>query len=272
MIFADNSVLWIALALYTAGLLFALWRLALGLPHRRWDKFALVTPAFLLHTLYLWERGVAGGRCPVSNLFETLTFTAWCLVGLYMIITATGRMNYLTAFCMPLVLVIQLAALIISSDQPGFTKWQETSWLGFHASVIMLGYAAFGLAGAVSLMYLFQERQLRTHRIGSSFMVLPPILRLEMAQAWLVLAGFGLLTLGLLSGFAGLKWIRSPVSGGDVKLLWSLGVWGLYLALLLGRYRWRLQGRSMALWSIAGCIFVLTTFWMANAFSQFHQY
>jgi len=268
----NSAILWAAFGLYALSLLFALWRLTQGLPYRRWPKLALVLPGFLFHTQYMWERGLAEGRCPVSNLFETLTFIAWCLVALHLVITLTGRMNYVTVFYMPLVLAIQLAALIAPTDQPAFHQWQENSWLGLHASVITLGYAAFGLAGAVALMYLVQESQLRKRRIGSSFMLLPPILRLEAVQGRLIMAGFCLLTIGLLSGFVGLQAMRQGMMTGDAKLLWSLAVWGLYLSLVLGRCFWGISGRRMAWLSLTGCVLVLTTFWLANALSQFHRF
>ncbi len=66
-----------AITLYTLSLLFALWRLTLGQAYRHWPKLTLVLPGFLLHTIYLWKLGLSQGRCPVSNLFETLCLIAW---------------------------------------------------------------------------------------------------------------------------------------------------------------------------------------------------
>ncbi len=268
----NHWVLWLVFVFYAISLLFAVWRLALGKPYFRGTKIGLLLPGFLLHTFYLWERGLVQGRCPVSNPFETLVFIAWCLVALHLIIILFGRINYLTVFYMPLVLIVQLAALVIPMDRPLFMQWKGMSWLGLHASVIMLGYAAFGLAGAVALMYLIQERQLRTRRLSSRFMLLPPILRLESAQSWLVIAGFCFLTLGLLSGIAVLKVLHLTFAHGDAKFLWSAAVWLMYLVLLIGRFVVGMNGRWMAWLSMAGCVFVLSTFWLANIWSQFHHY
>lgn len=267
-LFENHTLLWLALALYSISFLFALWRLALGKPYHRLPKLAVVIPGFLFHTIFLWQQGLSYGRCPVSNLFEALTFIAWCLVALHLIVSAFGYLNHLTAFYMPIVLVVQLAAMIIPSGQSQL----KISWLGFHASVITLGYASFGLAAAVGFMYLVQDRQLRTRRLGPSFMLLPPILKLEIVQTWLILTGFCLLTMGLLNGMIGLRLIHRSFMQLDIKLLWSLAIWIMYLVLLLGHYRWKINGRSMAWLSIGACIFVLTTFWLANALSQFHHY
>jgi ABC-type uncharacterized transport system permease subunit len=137
--------------------------------------------------------------------------------------------------------------------------------------VITLGYAAFALAAAIALMYLVQEHQLKTRRLGNSFMVLPPILRLESVQGWLVVAGFLLLTIGLISGFLGFHATRLTLSP-DSKLFWSMGVWFMYFIWVVGRYFWGLGGRRMAWLTVGGCIFVFSTFWLSNAFSQFHRY
>lgn len=271
--FSGNQILiGLALILYATSLLFAVWRMVLGRPYRRWPKLGLLVPGFALHTMFLWERGLAGGRCPVSNLFEALTFIAWCLVALHLVIALVSRLHYLTVFYMPIVLVIQLAALIIPAGDNRFQNWQESSWLGLHAAVIILGYAAFALAGAVALMYLYQEQQLRTRRLGLSFMALPPILHLEVAQEWLIMMGFGLLTLGLASGLAGMWILNMSVSQTDAKLWWSLVVWMMYLVFVLGRRLLKMGGRSMAWCNLLGCLFVLGTFWLSNALSHFHKY
>ncbi len=265
-------MLWTAMGLYAASLLFALWRLTLGKSYRHWPKLALVLPGFLFHTIYLWKLGLAQGRCPVSNLFETLCVIAWCLVAMHLTITLSGKINYVTVFYMPIVLMILIAALIVPNNQTHFEHWKETSWLALHASIIILGYAAFSLAGAVGLMYLVQEGQLRRRRLSLSFMLLPPMMRLEWLLSWLVNVGFLLLSVGLLSGMFGLYTVRGNFSQIDAKLLWSLAVWLLYLMIALARCFGKINGRWMAWLSISGCLFVLTTFWMANYLSRFHHY
>jgi ABC-type uncharacterized transport system permease subunit len=267
--FASKGVLWIALGLYTIGLLYALWRLSMGLEHKRWPKFTLIGSGFVLHTLFLYALGSAEGRCPIGNVFEMLNFTSCCLVGLHLLVTAFFKINYLTVFYMPLVLMIQLGAMIIPASKVGLDRWAEGSWLGLHASVIVLGYASFGLAGAVALMYLFQEWQLKHRRLGPGFMLLPPIMRLEWIQGKLVLAGFALLSTGLLAGFVGIRALGLDVTG-DPKLLWSLFVWLLYFGMIIGR-RLGVSQRSLSWLCVSGFVFVLATFWISNAVSNFHR-
>ena len=75
------------------------------------------------------------------------------------------------------------------------------SWLEFHASISMIAYGAFALACVAGLMYLVQERQLKTHQLHSIFYHLPPLTNLFTAITRLLWLGFALYTAGLVSGF-----------------------------------------------------------------------
>ncbi len=261
--------LWAALILYSGSLAFAIWRLAAGRAYRALPKFLILIPGLLFHTWYLWQRGLSEERCPVGSLFETLVFTSWCLVAIHVCVLTFAKINYLTVFYMPIVILIQSAALLFSNSQ---TSMASLTAIPFHAAIIMLGYAAFGLAAAVGAMYLIQESQLRRHRIGTRFMLLPPMLRLESVHRTLLLSGFAFLTVGLFSGFMGAQKLGQTFSHMDSKLVWSIMVWVLYLGVLLGKFLWRINNRWVAWASVFGCVFLLSTFWLANAFSSFHRY
>ena len=76
------------------------------------------------------------------------------------------------------------------------------AWLELHAAISIVAYGAFALAGVAGVMYLAQERQLKTHHLHSIFYHLPPIRDLAVANSRLVYTGFALLTVGLFAGFA----------------------------------------------------------------------
>jgi len=65
-------------------------------------------------------------------------------------------------------------------------------WLELHAAISMVAYGAFALAGVAGVMYLAQERQLKTHHIRSIFYHMPPIRDLAVANGRLILTGFAL--------------------------------------------------------------------------------
>ena len=99
--------------------------------------------------------------------------------------------------------IFQAFALIAPLDSPPGPRARAVAqpWLETHAAISIIAYGAFALACVAGVMYLIQERQLKTHRLRGLFFHLPPIADLAVAINRLILTGFILLTVGLLSGF-----------------------------------------------------------------------
>jgi ABC-type uncharacterized transport system permease subunit len=141
-----------------------------------------------------------------------------------------------------------------------------------HAALMSLSYGAFGLSAVAALMYLTQERNLKFHKLKAIFSLMPPIQRLEAVAVRLLISGFILLTCGLLSGVVDLTHINNPhLYRGDPKIVWSVGVWLLYLGLIVMRWRFAQGGRRFALSAIGSFVFVLLTFWGTNVLSPLHN-
>jgi ABC-type transport system involved in cytochrome c biogenesis permease subunit len=49
-------------------------------------NFIAIACGFLLQTGFLWMRGDAIGRCPITNMFEVFIFLAWSIVLIYIVI------------------------------------------------------------------------------------------------------------------------------------------------------------------------------------------
>ncbi len=163
--------------------------------------FFAIASGFVLQTAFLWIRGSALGRCPLTNLFEVFIFMAWSVALIYMLVGPAYRLSLMGAFTAPLVLLMQTFALLAPIDRPRAEKISVNPWLEFHASMSIVAYGAFALACVAGLMYLLQERQLKTHQLHSVFHHLPPLTDLFAAITRLLWIGFGLYTAGLVSGF-----------------------------------------------------------------------
>ena len=94
----------------------------------------------------------------------------------------------------------------------------------------MIAYGAFALACVAGLMYLVQERQLKTHHLHSIFYHLPPLNDLFAAITRLLWLGFALYTAGLVSGF----FTGQPLP--RVKIVCAFGIWIFYSAILWVRH------------------------------------
>ena len=145
---------------------------------------------------------------------------------------------------------------LLASDHPLRTGHQAVNpWLEAHTSFSIVACGAFALAGVAGLMYLFQERQLKTRKPGSIFFRLPPITTLTIANSRLLWVGFVLFTVGLGSGF----FIGQEVDWR--KVAWSVLVWALYGGILLGRLRRTMGAKWIATLSIIAFSLLLSVFW-----------
>ena len=79
-------------------------------------NFLTIAAGFALQTSFLWIRGHALHRCPLTNLFEVLIFLAWSVALIYMLIGTVYRLSLMGAFTAPLVFAIQTFALLAPID------------------------------------------------------------------------------------------------------------------------------------------------------------
>jgi len=226
--------------------------------------FLAVGLGFIFQTAFLSIRGHALGRCPITNLFEVIIFVAWSAALFYMVVGPAYRLSLMGAFTAPLVVVLQLIALLAPIDHPHRARLPVNSWLEFHASMSSVAYGAFALACIAGVMYLVQERQLKTHHLRSIFYHLPPLTDLFSAIVRLLWWGFVLYTLGLISGF----FVGEPLPW--MQIVCATGVWILYALILQGRYlRWFAPKRVAAL-CIIGFSAALTLLWGITFTAQTH--
>ena len=226
--------------------------------------FLAVGLGFIFQTAFLSVRGHALGRCPITNLFEVIIFVAWSAALFYLVVGPAYRLSLMGAFTAPLVVVLQLIALLAPIDHPHRARLPVNSWLEFHASMSLVAYGAFALACIAGVMYLVQERQLKTHHLHSLFYHLPPLTDLFSAIVRLLWWGFVLYTLGLISGF----FVGEPLPW--TQIVCATGVWILYALILQGRYlRWFAPKRVAAL-CIIGFSAALTLLWGITFTAQTH--
>ena len=228
-------------------------------------NFLAIGAGFLFQTAFLSVRGHALGRCPLTNLFEVFIFLAWSVALIYMLVGPTYRLSLMGAFTAPLVVLLQGFALIAPIDIRHLVKLPANSPLEFHASVSLVAYGAFALACIAGVMYLIQERQLKTHHLHSIFYHLPPLTDLFAAITRLLWWGFVLYTVGIVSGF----FTGRPLP--RVQVVAAIGVCLLYAAILQGRHLRRIAPKRVAALCIVGFSVALTLLWGITFSAQTHS-
>jgi HemX protein len=225
-------------------------------------NFLAIALGFALQSAFLTIRGHALGRCPITNLFEVFVFLAWSVALIYLVVGPAYRLSLMGAFTAPLVLLIQSFALLAPIDIRHPIRLSVNPWLEFHASISMIAYGAFALAGVAGVMYLVQERQLKTHHLHSIFYHLPPLTNLFSALIRLLWLGFALYTVGLVSGFL----TGEPLP--RVKMICAFAVWIFYGTILQGRHLHRLAPKRIATLCILAFSAAVSVLWAINFVSQ----
>ncbi len=246
----------------------AMVRTALSVRARNYQSagfnFFAIALGFVFLTAFLSVRGHAIGRCPLTNLFEVFIFLAWSVSLIYLLIGPAYRLSLMGAFTAPLVFGLQIMALLAPIDRPHPMVPSPSPWLELHASVSLIAYGSFALACVAGLMYLGQERQLKRRQINSMFYHFPPLTDLFAAITRLLWLGFILLTVGIVTGFL----TGQPLP--YVKIVWSLGVWIFYAAILFARHLGTTAPRLIATLCVVAFSAALTLLWGITFLSQNH--
>jgi len=101
------------------------------------------------------------GRVPLSNLYESLVFFTWSTVLIYLVVEWKYKTRAFGAFVMP-VAFLALAFINfagISTDISPLVPALKSNWLFYHVLISFLGYAAFGVAFAVSMVFLLIDME-----------------------------------------------------------------------------------------------------------------
>src|SRR6185369_1631788 len=268
----DRTVFLCAVALYGASAIYSIFLLRRGFREDNRINYLVLLAGAILHTLAMFQRGFSLQRCPINNLYEATMFIGWTVVASYLVLGAWPRLRFLGAFAGPLLFGLGVYAFMLSlglkqTTQPDFSG----GWQSLHAALIFLSYGTFGLSSLAAVMYLNQEHDLKFHRMRAIFSLVPPIQRLELIIVRLLVGGFVLLTTGLLIGALALKLPPGTHYWTDAKVIWSLIVWALYLALLLLHWQFAQRGRRFAWGTVGSFAFVLLTFWGFSLLSGIHN-
>jgi cytochrome c-type biogenesis protein CcsB len=119
--------------------------------------FVVQTIALLLRWWESYQMDI--GRVPLSNLYESLVFFTWSTVLIYLFVEYKYKTRVFGAFVMPVAFLalafINVAG--INADITPLVPALKSNWLFYHVLVCFLGYAAFGVAFAVSMLYLLMD-------------------------------------------------------------------------------------------------------------------
>ncbi|MDA1313870.1 MAG: cytochrome c biogenesis protein CcsA [Acidobacteria bacterium] len=262
----ESSVFWlrVTLLLYSLGL----WHSLVTVVRRRQRLFRLALGSISLgavfHLVSIVDQTMAQGHVPVHNLHEMASLVAFLITGTFLLVYWRYKYESLAVFVFPTVFLLTMVASLGTAAEPpeGYTlgRW----WLISHVLLLLLGYAALTLTFVAGVMYIIQEKELKSKRPRAFYYRLPPLGALDEMAYRTLAVGFVLVTLGLISGsfWAFVEWGSNWIVDPTIAL--AFVTWAIYLAMVFSRLAIGWRGRKAAYFSIAGfCSAALT--WIVNS-------
>ncbi len=177
------------------------------------------------------------------NFINALSLTAWLMALILILLSLRHPIETLGIVVLP---IAAMTVLTTSYYDP--TAITIDLELQSHIFFSVTAYCLLGLGALQALLVSIQSRHLHNHKPGGFIRALPPLNAMERILFTLLTAGFVLLSLSLLSGFAFLDdmFAQQLVH----KTILSLGAWILFATLLFGRWRYGWRGKLAVKWTL----------------------
>lgn len=227
---------------------------------------------FAFHTLSILHRAIFSGFFPLATAFDALSFFSWLVIGLFLAMRYRDPSPIFGSIATPMACVLMLygSTLSYQVEQP-IVPVLRSWWLPVHVTLALLGNGIFALTAIGGLMYIVQERLIKTKKIGRFHRLLPSLETLDAINRQGLPMGFFLLSLGIISGalWAGSAW--GSYWTWDPKETWSLVTWFVYAAMIHQRLALGWRGRRAAALAILGFVLVMFTFLGVSALLGGHH-
>jgi ABC-type uncharacterized transport system permease subunit len=214
----------------------------------------LVAVGAVLHASHILVASEVWHVCPVEGIHFAMSVVSMMACVVYLVMRRRYRIDVVGAFVAPLALTFLLASRFVGSQvalgEP--SQRLKSAILPIHVTVNLLGDALFTLAFAAAVAYLLQERLLKEKRTSGLFRRLPPLDSLDRAEHRFLLAGFPLLTVGILTGTLWARHVEAGSTADIARAGLGYATWILFAGVLLLRAAAGWRGRRAAYGTIAG--------------------
>jgi ABC-type uncharacterized transport system permease subunit len=193
--------------------------------------------------------GLVAHSCPVNSVPFFASIATVLAAGLYLVTRRRLRIHALGLILAPVGLTLALAVLLWGT--PRRSQALPPSFIALHVFAILCGAALFLLACAAAVLYLVQERRLKrkTAMLSGG---MPALDTLDRTLHRALLAGFPLLTLGVVTGTIHALQLHEGSAVAWMRTLFGYATWLVFGAVLLLRLLAGWRGRRSAYGTLAG--------------------
>jgi len=261
----------LTLLLYSIGL----WHAFVTVIRQRHEIFrpALIAIAVgsVSHLAAIVMQGFAQNQAPVQSLHQMASLAGFLITWSFLVVYWRYKYDSLAAFVFPTIFLLTLVGALGGPVEPWAGEGMRTWWLSLHVGLFLLGYAALSLTFVAGVMYLIQERELKSKRPRGFSDRLPPLRKLDEMASQTLAVGFVMVTLGLVAAsfYAFVEWGASWIVDPTIALAFL--TWAIYVAMLFSRMVVGWRGRKGAYFAIAGFFCAALTWIVNNGVHSFMQ-
>lgn len=215
----------------------------------------------VLQSLYILSRYFLAGYTPITSQHEAVVFFAWAATWAYLSFRWRYTVKNFGTFVSVLIMLLLAAAAFASRDIMPLKPIHQSLWLPWHAGLSLFAYAFFSLAFCGGLMYLLQDRELKSRKFGYFFQRLPSLDALDQLNSHCLATGFVFLTVGMVTGSLWTRQASGTYWQWHPKEIWSMITWFVYLLQIHQRFTAGWRGKRAAIMAVVGFAIVLFTLW-----------
>jgi ABC-type uncharacterized transport system permease subunit len=273
-------LLWLRVAaiLYAAGAIAVF--PAVLYSQERWRRWCvhLGGMAFFFHFVSVVEMLVQAHRLMPVGEHEIESLLGFAVAGIFFLVWWLYDGISLGIFALPATFFLVFIPALGPNRYRFPSQGIYDVWLVAHIIALLLAYAALFFSLLASMLYLVQERRIKSKRRPTKDSKwgpldwLPPLDTLERVALATLEFGFPCMTVGLILGSVlvqessiGASYFLNP------DILAAYVMWAIYVTLLFMRRSASLRGRKAAYVSGAALV-VMMAVWCVNFFSQVHRF
>jgi len=268
------TLLWLrfAVLLYGVAALAVLPAVLYNRPGWRHLAVPASVAAALFHFVSLAETlNAAHHRLPIEA-HEVQSLLALILGLAFLAVYAGYRSLSIGIFVLPIAFMLAMLAAF-RPGQETFSPPIRTGWILLHVVLLLAAYAGMVVSLLASLLYLIQERRLKSKSGGLKWLppLDTPLETIDQIALKTLLFGLPCMTAGLLIGSVIAQADYGAKYFSDPKILLTFALWLGYIAMIFIRRASGLRGRR-AVYLSSAVMFCVLIVWAANQFSAVHRF
>ncbi|MDA3938955.1 MAG: cytochrome c biogenesis protein CcsA [Spirochaetia bacterium] len=220
-------------------------------------NMVLLITGITVHLFLIIFIGATRGVIALSTVFEALSALALFMAVTFLVLEIRLVEKSPGAFIFPLIFFLQVISAVGYRVPVLDKNIVQMPLFTLHTITTIIGYTFFVYSFILGIMRLYLLGRFKRKKFDDLFFELPPLVVLEKLNISALLAGFVLLSIGLITGtrLAYLIWKGVPFS--DPKIFLSIVLWFVYLLNILSIKTFKLKGRMISYCSIVGFILII---------------